>query len=161
MGKASRLKRQRRLDAASQERLVGRIRESRPGQQIQILQTGQKMSEVIANFAQPWLELAKTEEQHKTLLRLALLAWNAALLPEAKRWEGTDPKITEALGEPGMRLLQQMIARKLALYADIEWPILDYELSGSGEDLRLNVISGVTNPEQYLGLEGTEGGTQP
>jgi hypothetical protein len=160
MGKAARLKRLRKLDATSQERLVRQVRESLPGHQIKILQTEQKMSEVIADFAGPWLDLAKTEEQHKHLLGLAILAWNSALLPEAQRWEGTDPKFIEALGEPGMRLVQEMIDRKLALCPDNKRSILDYEISGSGQDLRLNVVSSVTNPERYLGRAAETGGTQ-
>lgn len=41
-----------------------------------------KMSEVLIEFAQPLLKVAKTPEQFRTAISLAGIAWNAALLPD-------------------------------------------------------------------------------
>jgi len=45
----------------------------------------EKMSEVIEEFVEPYLNMAQTEDSLGKLLTLAISAWNAALLPPAKR----------------------------------------------------------------------------
>ncbi|MBC8462076.1 MAG: hypothetical protein H8D67_29255 [Deltaproteobacteria bacterium] len=47
-----------------------------------------KMSEVIMDFIEPYREYANTYEAHRKLITLALLAWNAALLPLSYAEEG-------------------------------------------------------------------------
>ena len=46
---------------------------------------GIKMSEVIENFIEPYMDLANTEENLRKLLTLAGLAWNTALFPKEER----------------------------------------------------------------------------
>src|SRR5262245_24493007 len=81
----------------------------------------EKMSVVLERFVAPYRNLTTSEEAFRKLLNLAVLAWNAALLPEAKQ----DPVIDEVLrdGLPplppaeqaGVRaLVKEMIDRKLA-----------------------------------------------
>lgn len=111
----------------------------------------EKMSEVIGEFAQPWMDLVRTDEDYATILRLAIIAWNSAHLAEQERFEGLDPEMVKALGEPGMKLLRSMIDYKLAHYSDYNRPILDYEISGAGPNLRLEVVSSVPDPEKFLG----------
>ena len=159
MGKASRLKRLRKLELQSQQTLIERVRRSMPDKPIKALQNPdglEKMSEVLKDFAQPWLDLARTEEECARVIGLAIIAWNLALMPEEERFTDFDSQSLAALGEPGLELLRFMIGRKLALFEGYNRPILDYELTGNGDKLRLNVVSGVPNPEKFLGQAETE-----
>ena len=110
----------------------------------------EKMSEVLGDFAQPWLDAAGNDKEYKSMIALAIIAWNLSFLSETERFADLDPEVLEALGQPGRELLQSMITRKLAHYSGYDRPILDYEFSGDGDRLRLDVISGVRNPEKFL-----------
>ena len=51
---------------------------------------GEKMSEVLEDFVEPYQELADTDDSFRKLLTLGMLAWNAALLPQDQRWAMID-----------------------------------------------------------------------
>src|SRR5260370_2153287 len=44
-----------------------------------------KMSKVLEDFAKPYMESNPTEEPLRKLLNVAIVAWNAALLPPIER----------------------------------------------------------------------------
>jgi len=95
----------------------------------------EKMSGILGEFAKPLIEQAKTREDYKTILNLAALAWNVALVPEEERAKMLrGKKMADALGPVGIELMEKLIARKLALFADEKRFILDFELVDRGGD---------------------------
>ncbi len=71
-----------------------------PGSRVVYEPTGrEKMSEVLDDFIEPYQEVADNEDSYRKLLNLAVLAWNAALLPEDQRRTAIDE--TLKVGLPG------------------------------------------------------------
>ena len=158
MGKASRAKKLRHQQTAARRELVDRVRQSRPGEPIKIVtgRNGRKVSEILMEFAQPWLDEARIDDQRKAVIGMAVLAWNAALIPELERCKG---EFGEKLGETGMAILNEMIVRKLALFPSETRPILDYQITGSQNNLSLQVISSLS-PQEVADLERGDQGTE-
>jgi hypothetical protein len=159
MGKASRLKRLRKLGTLSERALAARVQLAHPDQPMKIISNApglEKMSKVLEDFAEPWLECVQTEDDYAKVVGLAALAWNSALLPEEERFRDLDQEVVDGLGKPGYELLQSMIHRKLTCFPDCNRPILDYELTCIDGNLRLNVVSGIPNAAQFLGPPGTQ-----
>jgi hypothetical protein len=142
MGKASRAKRLRSQQAAAQRELVDRVQQSLPDERLKIVKrrTGRKVSEILMEFAEPWLDEARNDDQRKTVIGMAVLAWNMAAFPEPERWEGMSPGFVEELGETGKAILKEMTARKLALYPEETRPILDYQITGGQNNMRVDVV---------------------
>jgi hypothetical protein len=94
MGKASKSKRRRRQQTAEQQALVDRVQKSMPEERIKVVkrQTGRKVSEILMEFAEPWLDEARVDDQRRMVIGMAVLAWNMAAFPEPERWE-TDRKL--------------------------------------------------------------------
>jgi hypothetical protein len=112
-----------------------------PGEQIEIANgpTGRKVSEILTEFAEPWLDQAQNDHQRKVAIGLAVLAWNIANMPERERCDGMNAKSANQLNEPAKAILEEMIARKVALYPEDTRAILDYEFTGAGDNLRVDV----------------------
>lgn len=108
-------------------------------------------------FAKPWLDEARNDEQRKTVVGMGVLAWNMALSPEPERWEGLSPGFEQELGKPGRAILEEMIARKLALYPQEPRPILDYEITGEGENMRIDVAYSLL-PQEIADLKQSDQG---
>ena len=53
--------------------------------------------------------------------------------------------------EPAAAVLKEMIARKLDLYPDQQYSLLEYEIVGSGEDMRVEVVYSLP-PEEIADL---------
>jgi hypothetical protein len=154
MGRASREKLQRRQQRASQQALVDRVQRSLPDEQLKITKrrTGRKVSEILMEFAKPWLDAVHEYDQRRAVIGMAVLAWNMAALPESELRDGKDPELAEKLGESGMAILKEMIARKLALYPEETRHLLDYQITGGGDDMRVDVIYSLL-PEEIADLE--------
>ncbi len=142
-----------------QRALVDRVQQSLPDERLKIVKrrTGRKVSEVLMEFAEPWLDEARNDDQRKTVIGIAVLAWNMAEFPEPERWEGVSPEFAEKFGEPVKAILREMIARKLALYPQETRSILDYEITGNGDSTRVEVVFSLL-PEEVADLKhGTQG----
>jgi hypothetical protein len=76
---------------------VDRAQQSLPDERLKIVKrrTGRKVSEMLTEFAEPWLEEARNDVQRKTVIGMAVLAWNMATFPEPDRWEGMSPEFEE------------------------------------------------------------------
>jgi hypothetical protein len=120
-----------------------------PHQQIKVVprHTGRKVSEVLMEFAEPWLEEAINDEQSRTVVSMAVLAWNMAGIPEPERWDRMSLEFASKLGEPGKAILKEMIARKLAVYADENHTLLDFAITGEGDNMRVDVVYSLS-PEE-------------
>lgn len=119
--------RQRRPDSAKRfDSLKNRLQKGpfRGHKLVVTPRSSAKMSEVLWSFVEPYREFANTEEALRRLLTLAVLAWDAALLPEEER--------------PPM---DELIERKERYFSQYKRPIVDFELQDRGRDYHLIVVS--------------------
>lgn len=102
------------------------------------------MSEVITEFVEPFAEFAQTYEDYNKLIGLAVVAWNAALLPEGKRQEMFDQLIGK-LSLPNAEDLQQLLATliecKRNYFADNTRFIVSYDVSNTTDGFFVSVAS--------------------
>lgn len=120
-----------------------------------------KISDVLAEFVAPYLDLAETPAAYEQLLKLAVLAWNLALFPPAERAAMTDEAFSpERLhvaedARRDMRLLvSQLVLRKLAEFAGDARYIVDFKVERAGDDYELRVAA--TLPGQPPAAPGVE-----
>jgi hypothetical protein len=90
-----------------------------------------KMSQVLIEFIEPYADNADSDESFKKLLTIAIIAWNASLLPLKERQDLIDQTIT--ILQPELRqdmkgILEGMIQRKETHFAHIRRMIMDYEV---------------------------------
>lgn len=103
--------------------------------------TGEKMSEVLEDFAEPLLNVAKSPDDTRKALLVAMLAWNYSLLNDADGAE-SGPVHSALLADPYMRaLFDFLLARKQQLYPDNKRVILDFQIIPNGTEFHFNVIS--------------------
>lgn len=150
-------RRQRRRRKRRQKPLEGLKRklEQGPlqGQEFVIEPSGEvKMSEVLTAFIEPYIESASTEEAHQKLLMLAIVAWNAALLPEEDQQDIVD-KAVEAIPAASWAMraymrafMSELIERKKTYFSEYTRMIIDFELTDRGEDYYLSVASTLEKP---------------
>lgn len=103
-----------------------------------------KMSEVLLKFIKPYVDHANTEDAYRKLMMIAILGWNAALLPKEKRQEMVNSfleemRIPEANGLRS--IIEMLIERKLKHFAENKRVIVNYELTDLGDDIHLSVAS--------------------
>ncbi|MHC4619377.1 MAG: hypothetical protein ACYTEQ_16650 [Planctomycetota bacterium] len=112
---------------------------------------GVKMSEVLKAFVAPFRNLAETEEALQRLLATAIAAWNIALFP-AKEREAHIQKVLEVLPQDvradGRMIIGDLIERKEEHFSEYKRMIIDYEVTDTGQDYHLIVISTVDKPEE-------------
>ncbi|MEW6608541.1 MAG: hypothetical protein AB1414_14035 [bacterium] len=103
-----------------------------------------KMSEEIENFVEPYIEFVNTYEDYNKLISLAVVAWNAALLPEHKRKDMLNEIIanlsfsdTESLRE----IIETMIDRKRRYFSDNKRFVVEYHLSELRKGFHLSIAS--------------------
>lgn len=134
------------------EVLKERIRSDKlfEGQEIVMKPTpGEKMSEVLFQFIEPYWGLAEGKGDYEKLLTIAMIAWNTALLPEEEREGFLDEKLNPVLSSFGSGLLedfkeivQSLIRRKELFFSAHRRVIVDYRLSeGKGNRYHLSVAS--------------------
>jgi len=109
---------------------------------------GEKMSEVLLAFIEPYRELATTREAYEKLITVAMVAWNAALLPKDKRDAFLDEGINPVLSSLGNKAIQdfkvivnELIKRKERLFSNNRRFIVSYELSETKNNYHLSVAS--------------------
>ena len=103
-----------------------------------------KMSKVLEDFAKPYMESNPTEESLRKLLTVASVAWNAALLPPIEREKllrETEETLPAELRNDYRIVIEPMIERKLAYFADNRRMILNFELTMGRGNPFLNVMS--------------------
>lgn len=103
-----------------------------------------KMSEVLNQFVEPYLEEARTKQDYEKLLMLAIMAWNTALLPEDTREEKLEKILVESVSPIPKEIkgfIYALIERKERYFHQYKRGILNFELSDTGHDYHLSVIS--------------------
>ena len=121
----------------------------------EITRAQEKMSEVILDFAEPFLEGISDEKGWKTVLGFAILCWNIALAPEEEQEESladvladlgkvaqNEPPAIDSL-EASARML---VHRKEALFPNNKRAILSYEIVEKGDEMTLLVTSALDPP---------------
>ncbi len=116
-----------------------------PGQKLIVQETrGRKMSEVLLDFARPYLDLATDSDAERKAIALSAMAWNVALLPLEEHAEKI-AKLTSAFpdfADDLKQIMHEMIQRKLLFFPDIRRIVVSYEvIELGGERLHLSVIS--------------------
>lgn len=108
----------------------------------------EKMSEVLEDFVEPYRDLADTDDALRKLLSLALVAWNAALLPEDQRRAMIDEMVeaglsrgTEADRAQAREIIEMLVRRKEEHFAANRRAIVSFELTDRGDDYHLSVAS--------------------
>lgn len=127
------------------------------GQEFVIEPSGEvKMSEVLTAFVEPYLESTNaaslTEEDYRKLLMLAIVAWNAALLPEEDQQDTIDkavkaiPATSWAMRAFMRAFMSELIERKKTYFSEYTRMIIDFELTDLGEEYHLSVASTLEKP---------------
>ena len=119
------------------------------GQEIVIQpESGEKMSEVLLAFIEPYQELAPTREAYEKLITVAMVAWNTALLPKDQRQRMLDEAIKPILTSSGTKaaqdfkaIMNDLIERKERLFPNNRRFIVSYELSETKDNYHLSVAS--------------------
>ena len=105
---------------------------------------GVKMSEVLEQFIDPYLDLTETQEDVRKLVMVAVMAWNASLLPREQQADTVNDLLRTMPFEvqSGMRrLVRQMMGRKRREFAEYRRAIMDFEISMTRHGLHLSVAS--------------------
>jgi hypothetical protein len=121
-----------------------------------------KMSEIILEFAEDILELAKTTKEKKTIIEMACFAWNLAFLKEINEGE-YELQLTHLFDDshiPNHKkrtylydIISTLVERKIQDYPFINRFIIDYQLRGSGKNISLSVASTFSPTEEEDILE--------
>lgn len=125
------------------------------------------MSEVILDFVEPYTEHAETYKALNSLLMLAIIAWNTALLPRNEHKGMIDRPIADLSLPRAERkelrgLMADLIERKNKYFADYTRPIMDYQLTEAKNGYHLSIASSLIhiaeeppiNPSLLLSLSG-------
>jgi hypothetical protein len=137
-------RRRRKRDTAAN--LRQRVQQLFPDQEVVVggARDGVKMSQVLEEFIAPYREFADTEEAFRKLLVTAIIAWNTALFSAEER-ETHLEKMLEAFPEQvradGRAIINELMERKERYFSEYRRMIIDYEVTDTGEDYHLIVIS--------------------
>ncbi|MFH1673183.1 MAG: hypothetical protein ABIF87_07140 [Pseudomonadota bacterium] len=111
-------------------------------------QGAEKMSEVLQDFAAPLLNECDDDESVKKALAVAIIVWNLSLLPEKDRAEAIENLSSELAPSDNAadtalttHYIEMMMERRQKLFPDNKRTIMNYQFSGSGKNLRLDVAS--------------------
>ena len=137
----------RKKKNSAQARLIRKIRAS--GKKVSVTPKGiEKMSEVIGDFAEPLLTDCKSNDDIKKSIQFAVVVWNLTMLPEDEQ-DKIIQNLVKTLSTPGnidqinrAKLeISSFINRKKKMFPHIQRTIIDYQFSGAGSNLRLDIAS--------------------
>ncbi|MEA5464718.1 hypothetical protein [Leptothoe sp. PORK10 BA2] len=108
-----------------------------------------KMSEVLEDFAEPYLPETNSLERRRMVFDMAIVAWNLAIMPEHQRQPALDKLFNdlmkgnkkEILKRDLNDLIEEMVERKLELFPNNRRYILDCQLENIGDQFHLSVAS--------------------
>ena len=108
-----------------------------------------KMSEVLIEYIEPYIEDTDTYEERANLLEISVMSWNMALVSEEERQEllktlfpgdSSDPEEIEDEREV-QRLIKKLIKRKLKSFAEEKRFITDFKLTQNSGRFHISVAS--------------------
>ena len=111
-----------------------------------------KMSAVVWDFIEPYKEYAPTYEALGKLIVLAILAWNASMLPDDKAKAMVEKVVdSQPLSQSDhdmmIDVVEDLIERRKEHFAHYTADILDYKLTETEDEFRLAVVSFVKSDE--------------
>ena len=108
----------------------------------------EKMSEVLEEFAQPYLDLVDDSlEMQNKVIAMAVLAWNFTLLPRKERKAAVEDLVSslasqdEEMEEDTRQIVKEMIKRKERYFRANKRFILSYDISKTKDGFYLSVAS--------------------
>ncbi len=108
----------------------------------------EKMSEVLENFVEPYMEHADTLDAYRKLIGIAIIAWNAALLQGAEREKMLEdayrrliPAADKQARADFQSIVVALILRKERYFADNRRAILNYRVAKVPTGFYLSVAS--------------------
>jgi hypothetical protein len=115
------------------------------GSEILVQPSGQtKMSEVLLEFLEPYSRYSRTNEDLNKLLGIAVIAWNAALLPENERKEIIENALKAApleIRQDMKAIVDEMIERKETHFAHNKRFIINYQVTMTKEGPHVTALS--------------------
>jgi hypothetical protein len=119
------------------------------GRRVMVNPAGREsMSDVLEAFVEPYRDMAETEDAFRKLLSLALVAWNAALLPEDRRQamieetlEAGFSKASAADRALAIECVKTMVRRKEEHFPAKRRAIVSFKLTDTGDGWHLTVAS--------------------
>jgi hypothetical protein len=113
-----------------------------------------KMSDVLTEFLEPYMDFATTTENHHKLLMTGISAWNIALFPEEEQQDVIDKMVhqlakeADEQGRVDMRaFIEELVARKRQYFSWCDRAILDYELEDQGHGNYYLSVASTLNEE--------------
>jgi uncharacterized FlgJ-related protein len=107
-----------------------------------------KISAVLEDFVEPYRATLQSDQGYESLLSIAVMAWNIALLGEDQQSQQVDWIVAEATQSQGAQIqqdirsiLEELITRKKQHFASINRHIVDFQLKGRGDTLHLSVAA--------------------
>lgn len=107
-----------------------------------------KMSEILQAFVEPYKETAHDFAEVESLLGLAVLAWNIALIPKKNRQETMDsmlPQLTSEMDQTikaeMQSLIHELIERKDRYFSDCKRFITSFDLQPQKDSYFLSVAA--------------------
>jgi hypothetical protein len=140
-----------KIEQVGMEKLRQKIKSSPLGDQVSLVMNPSgvvKMSEVLEEFVDPYLDFARTRQQRRKLFEVAVLAWNLTLLPEDSQQQMVEKIIEEGITgrdplarQDTRQILNEMMERKEQLFADNKRYIVNFNLQDTGQTFHLSVAS--------------------
>ena len=108
-----------------------------------------KMSEVLMEYIEPFLEGTETYEECSNLLEIAVMSWNMALVSEEERQEELKELFSDNASDPEeieaekliQKLMNKFIKRKLKFFAEEKRFITDFKLTENSGRFHISVAS--------------------
>ncbi|MBH8573012.1 hypothetical protein I8752_08265 [Nostocaceae cyanobacterium CENA369] len=108
----------------------------------------EKMSEVLEDFIEPYINEVNNLGAHRRLLELAVTAWNTSLLPRLQQRETVEKLFNLEMFEGDIemqqeikKLVYEMIERRQKYFPKIKRFIADFSLKKAGKSFHLSVAS--------------------
>jgi len=144
-------KKSKRKVKSAQALFIEKMKKSNdvPGGKIVVEPKGEeKMSEIILHFAKPFLDECEDEESVRKAIGLAVIIWNVSLLPKINQDQEIQ-RICSALSPShdatdlatAMHYVDMLLERKKKYFSNNKRSIINYQISGSSENRRLDVAS--------------------
>jgi hypothetical protein len=115
----------------------------------------EKMSEVIPKFAEPLIDSAgDNDEAYKNAVAMAILVWNASLMPEDEQDSFLNEMIEDISGSSAedyamsLQIIDMLLDRKRKYFKENNRFIVDFEIRCTENDRHLSVVSTTQPPKE-------------
>lgn len=107
-----------------------------------------KMSDVLEEFIDPYIQATNGKSELENLLKIAVLTWNIALMPPEERQDAIDSILSEMASETDRKVLEDLqtvitdlIDRKDRYFSSCRRSITSFDLQDQGDGYFLSVAS--------------------